>query len=581
MTQPLSPEAAVILERLRQQNAHFETQATPPEVERVPVAPEEPSVDDLAPLRAEVETALAGHRDVGQINPRRPGLHNRVIQFVKKVMRRSLSWYTRPIHVFQSAVIRALQNIVSLLQGQQEFSGRLAQELSSVSERVTEVANDTRRQFTREVAGFRTEIMEKAARSSADLSGQIVRIKSDLFDHVSRSNGELSREMVRSKADILTQVSQTNGELSREMARSKADILTQVSQTNSEFSREMVRSNADILTQVSQMNGELSREMARSKADILTQVSQANGELSGQIDGIRSSTLQLRSVVDSLHEELRNGRNHLLAVIRDQRARERDVRRFVNAVETGIVPLSLGPAKPTPPMFASEIKCQDEFDYFLFEDTYRGDETVIRNRQAEYLKYFLGRENVVDIGCGRGEFLELLRDNGIAARGVELGIDQFLLCREKGLDVVQQDLLTFLESVPDESLGGLFSAQVIEHLTASDQLRYVALAYRKSKPGSPVIFETINAQCVFAVVRNFFLDPTHVRPVHPETLKFAMESVNFRDVELQFMAPVEGLHIPALNIGGNAEEMERFNAAIRQLNDLIYGCQDYAAIGWR
>jgi SAM-dependent methyltransferase len=501
MTQPLSLEAAVILERLRQQIAHCETPA--------------PSVDDLAPLRAEVETALAGHREVGQINPRRPGLHNRVIQFVKKVMRRSLTWYTRPIHVFQGAVIRALQNIVSLLQGQQEFSGRLAQELSSVSDRVTEVANDTRRQFTREVAGFRTEILEKAARSSADLSGQIVRIKSELLDHVSQTNGELSREMVRSKADILEQVSQTNG------------------------------------------------------------------ELSGQIDGIRSSTLRLRSVIDSLQEELRNGRNQLLAVIREQRARERDVRRFVNAVETGVVPLSSGPAKPTPAMFASEVKCQGEFDYFLFEDNFRGDETVIRNRQAEYLKYFLGRENVVDIGCGRGEFLGLLRENGIKAQGVELGLDQFLLCREKGLDVVQQDLFTFLESVPDGSLGGLFSAQVIEHLTASDQLRYVTLAYQKCEPGSPVIFETINAQCVFAVVRNFFLDPTHIRPVHPETLKFAMESAKFRNVELKFMGPVDDRLIPRLNIGGNAEELEKFNLAIEQLNDLIYGYKDFAAIGWR
>ena len=199
-------------------------------------------------------------------------------------------------------------------------------------------------------------------------------------------------------------------------------------------------------------------------------------------------------------------------------------------------------------MFPSGIKGDAEFDYFMFEDLHRGDEADISNRQKEYLQYFRGRENVVDIGCGRGEFLELLRHNGISAYGVELGTDQSFSCREKGLEVVQQDLFTHLESLPDESLGGLFSAQVIEHLTASDQLRYVALAHRKTMPGSPVIFETINAQCVYAVMRNFFLDPTHIRPVHPETLKFAMESLGLRERRAALLQPGQRqMDTPAAN----------------------------------
>ena len=141
---------------------------------------------------------------------------------------------------------------------------------------------------------------------------------------------------------------------------------------------------------------------------------------------------------------------------------------------------------PIPPIFPSGIKHESEFDYFVFEERYRGSEAVIADRQKEYLGHFQGRENIVDIGCGRGEFLELLRENGIRSRGVELGTDPFLLCREKALDVVQQDLFSYLESVPDESLGGLFSAQVIEHLAASDQLRFVSLAYRRPAPGPPL-----------------------------------------------------------------------------------------------
>ena len=501
------------------------------------------TVNDLAPLRAEVEAALAGHRDVGQINPRRPGVHNRAIQSVKKVMRRSLTWYTRPIHVFQGAVIRALQQVVSLLQGQQKVSSKFAQELSRVADQVAranQTAVDTREQFVRQTAGTKADVLEQASRANVELSGRIDTTKADVLEQASRANVELSGRIDTIKADVLEQVSRANVELS-----GRIDTI---------------------------------------KADVLEQVAGANGELSSRIDNIRDSIRkqleQFSTMVDILRSEFNSERNELLTVIRQQRMRERDIRRFVHAVEEGVTSLASRPAQPTPPMFASELKHHNEFDYFAFEDRFRGNEALIRTRQAEYLKHFFGRENVIDVGCGRGEFLELLRDNGIAARGVEIGLDQFLLCREKGLDVAHQDLFSFLESLPDDSIGGLFSAQVIEHLTASDQLRYVALAYRKSKPGSPVIFETINAQCVFAIVQNFFLDPTHVRPVHPETLKFAMESVNFQNVQLRFSSPVVDRQIPALDIGGRVEEVEKFNVAIRQLNDLIYGYQDYAAIGW-
>jgi len=526
MTEPQSTEAARILERLRHQIERAGSQVELPSAEsmppNLPVSRLQFPVNDLAPLRAEVETALSGHRDVGQINPRGPGVHNRAPQFAKKVIRRSLSWYTRPIHVFQGAVIRALQQIIGLLERQQELSGSLARELDSVADQVVRTNQSTaatQEHLARQIADAKTEVLERGSKLGETLSAQIHGTKTDFAEHVSKVTVELSDRIAGVENAALEQMSRTNSELSE------------------------------------------------------------------RIGGIRDSTVQqleeFKSIVDRFRAELDGERSEMLEVVRKQRQRERDVRRFIDVVERGVTNVASTPPQPTPPMFASEIKDQDQFDYFAFEDCYRGDEAIIRDRQKEYLDYFRSRDNVIDIGCGRGEFLELLRDNGITARGVELGIDQFLLCREKGLDVVQADLFSFLESLPDESIGGLFSAQVIEHLSASDQLRYVALAHRKSRPGSPVIFETINAQCVFAIVRNFFLDPTHVRPVHPETLKFAMESVSFRDVQLKFMSPVTDRQIPPLMIPGNVEELEKFNFAIRQLNELIYGCQDYAAIGWR
>jgi O-antigen chain-terminating methyltransferase len=232
-------------------------------------------------------------------------------------------------------------------------------------------------------------------------------------------------------------------------------------------------------------------------------------------------------------------------------------------------------------MFPVASQLSGNFDYFLFEERFRGNEEIIKDRQKSYVDLFLGRDNVVDLGCGRGEFLELMRENRITARGADANLDMILSVKDKGLDVVQQDLFTFLESLPDESTGGIFCSQVIEHLATSEQLKLLELVRRKSKPGSPVVLETINPECVFALVRNFFLDPTHVRPVHPEMLRFALESSGFSKVELRFSEPLTSAQIPKLILPQATPELDQFNRGIENLNRFLYGYQDYAAIAWR
>ena len=233
-------------------------------------------------------------------------------------------------------------------------------------------------------------------------------------------------------------------------------------------------------------------------------------------------------------------------------------------------------------MFRSDIPSESEFDYFLFEERFRGSEDDIKKRQLSYVDIFRGRENVVDLGCGRGEFLELMQENGVPARGVESNTDMFLLCRDKGLDVVQQSLFDHLESVPDGSIGGIFCSQVIEHLSSGLQIRLVSLAHKKLNPGSPIVIETINPECLFALSRNFFLDPTHVRPVHPEMLRFLMESTHFERVELQFRSPANlGQSIPKLTLPLPGSDLDRFNQVLEQMNSLLFGYQDYAIVGYR
>ncbi|MGH7790347.1 MAG: class I SAM-dependent methyltransferase, partial [Candidatus Binatia bacterium] len=222
-------------------------------------------------------------------------------------------------------------------------------------------------------------------------------------------------------------------------------------------------------------------------------------------------------------------------------------------------------------------------DTWLVSQAFRGTEEALGDRQRQYVPHFAGRRDVLDIGCGRGEFLLLLREAGIAARGVDSDRDMALWCQEKGLDVTCTDALTYLAHQPEASLGGIFCAQVAEHLATPDLLRFIHLAHRALRPDGLLLIETLNPESLLVLYRWFWVDLTHERLVHPETLKFVLQSCGFRDIDLHFVPPPDGpLRLPLLELpGAPPEGLARFNAATQYLNDLLYGSFDYAVMGIR
>ncbi len=172
-------------------------------------------------------------------------------------------------------------------------------------------------------------------------------------------------------------------------------------------------------------------------------------------------------------------------------------------------------------------------NYFLFEEQFRGDSEDIKQRQSIYVNYFKNCQSVLDIGCGRGEFLSLLKENGIYAKGIDINEDMVLYCQKIGLDVKKIDMLSYLESLDKNSLDGVFLGQVVEHLNPEDMMIIIKLLYEKLKFGSHIIIETVNVQNPGALA-NFFVDPTHKRPVHPKFLEFIMKSTGFRDTEIVY-----------------------------------------------
>ena len=145
---------------------------------------------------------------------------------------------------------------------------------------------------------------------------------------------------------------------------------------------------------------------------------------------------------------------------------------------------------------------------------------------------------VLDVGCGRGELLGLLRDAGIEARGIDADADMVAYARGEGIEVEQADVLAHLERIPDASLGGIFAGQVVEHLPPAVLFRFLELAARKLRQGGPLIAETINPLSPLAL-RSYFADLTHAQPLVPETLALLAKQAGFGATEIRYLNPPE------------------------------------------
>lgn len=232
---------------------------------------------------------------------------------------------------------------------------------------------------------------------------------------------------------------------------------------------------------------------------------------------------------------------------------------------------------PTQKQIREVLQPLRDWQYAAFENRYRGDEEEVKKQQTRFLQYFQKDGKVLDLGCGRGEFLEICLENGIEAAGIDLNAQMVEICRDKGLDCRQGDILDAVTEIEDGALGGIFSSQVIEHLSPPQLTKLVETAYFKIKSGGHLVLETINPASVFALVQIYFLDPTHQAPVHPQTLKFLLESSGFAEVEIQYSAPLEQERLQALP---QADELTSIlNQNIDSLNELLFSPPNYAAIG--
>jgi O-antigen chain-terminating methyltransferase len=190
------------------------------------------------------------------------------------------------------------------------------------------------------------------------------------------------------------------------------------------------------------------------------------------------------------------------------------------------------PAAPIQP--AEDIP----IDWLVFANRFRGSEERIRGQQQRYIERFAGTSGeILDIGCGRGEFLEAAREAGLLARGIDLSQDSVDVCRAKGLEAECADLFTYLAALPDSSVAGLYCAQVVEHLTPAAVARLIELLGRKLRPGALAAIETPNPECLAIFASHFYIDPTHTRPVPAVLLRYYFEEAGFGGTEVEYLEP--------------------------------------------
>ena len=326
--------------------------------------------------------------------------------------------------------------------------------------------------------------------------------------------------------DIRTHWADRHQEWERKLVLNETKLLRGVAELNAAFQHRAGQTDAFFRDQVKAQHAEFTAAVERSGVDI-------QKRLWADLERIRLDYERL------IHAELR--------VIRQRAA-------------VSAPPTAAPPPPPTP------SAAQPAFDYGRFAARFRGSEEYVKAGQQFYLPYFAGRHDVLDIGCGRGEFLELMREAGVPARGIDLSQESVDLCRHKGLQAEVADLFVYLADLPEASLDGIFSAQVVEHLPPELLPETIRLAASRLRRDGVLAIETPNPECLAIFASHFYLDPTHTRPVPHPLLAFYMEEYGLGLIEVQRLSPAIA-SMPALG-DLPAEFREAF-----------FGGLDYAIVG--
>ena len=408
---------------------------------------------------------------------------------------------------------------------------------------------------------MRTEVKATFEAALNALNHMVTELSQSKVDHTTMeaANSELKLSMEAARSDAKTSQERALRDVNQaleSLARSKVDA------TLLENVRTEVKAGFEAA--LNALNQTVT-ELSQGKVD-RTKVDAVRGELKIALENVRKQAEDnLRNAIDPINLQTGDFKRNLL----DQ---ERRVGLLLREARKRL-PKTIS-SNQIQAMLKEEGHLLDAM-YASFEDVFRGARADIKRRQAIYLPYVRDAKAgdlsspVVDLGCGRGEWLELLRESNLEAEGVDTNRIFIQRCRDLNLKVVENDAVDYLQDLRPKSLGAVTSFHLIEHLPHKTLIALLDATIHALRPGGIAIFETPNPRNVQVGSCNFYMDPTHLHPLPPDLMRYLLEARGFAEVVIKELHPYgpENLIVGGSPIVNDA------------LNRFFFSAQDYAVIG--
>ena len=462
------------------------------------------SLPDLMPVVHARDAAQAKIASIGSVNPRAGGMINSLIQMAKKTAARSLQWFVRDQIAFNRETVSAIEALLEAIAEQNRILVSLAGQ-----------ANEHLGSVRAENSQLSAQIDARAADLHASLTAGI-RPVSDQIDHLKAEATELK------------------------------DIRKHWIEWRADWERKVALNEIQFLRSVADLQGATQHRATLMESNFRGIVKAQHNDYLGALD---RATIDIQK---RLWNDMEKARGEFERLIHSELRLIRQ--RGLTATAPSDAPAYVPPAAGAP-----------DFDYGRFAERFRGTEEYVREKQEFYKPFFAGCSNVLDIGCGRGEFLQAMRETGVPARGIDASEESVAQCRANGLAAERADLFDFLAGQPDAEFDGIFSAQVVEHLASERLPAMIRLCAAKLRRGGVLAIETPNPECLAIFATHFYLDPTHTRPVPAPLMSFYMEEAGLGTIQLRTLSPA-------------AESISELNELPAGFREKFFGGLDYGMI---
>ena len=481
---------------------------------------------DLMPMVHARDAAQAKVAAIGAVNPRAGGLANKIIQTVKKTIARSLQWFVRDQVIFNREALAAVEAAMEALNEQNRSLVALAGQTNDRFEWIQGQIRDAR-----EAADARAHEVGAAMR------GELGEFGRELSSLARRTESELS--MLRAEFSKMDAEAQELKDIRKHWNEWRVGWEQKLATNEIQFLRAAADLQSAFQHRVTLIETNFREIVKAQHSDYLGALDRTNLQIQKQFGG---DVARVREEYERMiHSELR--------LIRMRAGGQAQA-----SAATGIAI-----AQPV-------AAVTQALDYSRFAERFRGTEEEIRRNMEFYKPVFAKCDNVLDIGCGRGEFLEAMREAGVSARGIDLSAESVAQCREKGLTAEVADLFVYLPEQPDGEFDGIMSSQVVEHLPPDRLPEMIRLCAAKLRSGGILAIETPNPECLAIFATYFYLDPTHTRPMPHQYLQFCMEEAGLTRFEVHRLSPA-------------IDTMPELGSLPADFRERFFGGLDYAIIG--